>query len=98
MIAVNIESYSAIYIEMLFILSFVLIFFFDFIKKKKFYDELLKSFENIEEKSYITEIIKKPSFVEGEILYDLLKGEGKYINDINQTYNNKFAEYRRYIE
>lgn len=58
MIAVNIESYSAIYIEMLFILSFVLIFFFDFIKKKKFYDELLKSFENIEEKSYITEIIK----------------------------------------
>lgn len=98
MLAVDVEYYCAIFIEMIFIISFTLIFLFDFIRKKKYYDEILKSFQDIEEKSYITEIIKKPNFIEGEILYDLLKAEGKYINDINQMYNNKFTEYRRYIE
>ncbi|KGJ48204.1 hypothetical protein KD33_16175 [Clostridium sp. NCR] len=98
MIAINLEYYSALYIEMIFVMSFILIFFFDFIRKKKYYDEMIRLFEEIEEKSYITEIIKKPNFIEGKILYDLLKIEGKYINDINQAYNNKFIEYRRYIE
>lgn len=98
MIAINLEYYSAVYIEMIFVMSFMLIFFFDFIRKKKYYDEMISLFQEIEEKSYITEIIKKPNFIEGKILYDLLKVEGKYINDINQTYNNKFIEYRRYIE
>ncbi|MBC5995305.1 sensor histidine kinase [Romboutsia ilealis] len=98
MLAVNIESHSAIFIEMIFIICFVLILIFDFIKKRKYYNELLKSFQDIEEKSYITEVIKKPNFIEGKILYDILKAEGKYINDINQMYNNKFTEYRRYIE
>lgn len=98
MIAINLEYYSALYIEMIFVMSFMLIFFFDFIRKKKYYDEMIRLFEEIEEKSYITEIIKKPNFIEGKILYDLLKIEGKYINDINQAYNNKFIEYRRYIE
>lgn len=98
MIAINLEYYSALYIEIIFIMSFMLIFFFDFIRKKKYYDEMIRLFEEIEEKSYITEIIKKPNFIEGKILYDLLKIEGKYINEINQAYNNKFIEYRRYIE
>ncbi len=98
MIAINLEYYSALYIEMIFVMSFMLIFFFDFIRKKKYYDEMIRLFKEIEEKSYITEIIKKPNFIEGKILYDLLKIEGKYINDINQAYNNKFIEYRRYIE
>lgn len=98
MIAINLEYYSAVYIEMIFVMSFMLIFFFDFIRKKKYYDEMISLFQEIEEKSYITEIIKKPNFIEGKILYDLLKVEGKYINDINQDYNNKFIEYRRYIE
>lgn len=98
MIAINLEYYSALYIEIIFIMSFMLIFFFDFIRKKKYYDEMVRLFKEIEEKSYITEIIKKPNFIEGKILYDLLKIEGKYINEINQAYNNKFIEYRRYIE
>lgn len=98
MIAINLEYYSAVYIEMIFVMSFMLIFSFDFIRKKKYYDEMISLFQEIEEKSYITEIIKKPNFIEGKILYDLLKIEGKYINDINQDYNNKFIEYRRYIE
>lgn len=98
MLIIDINLYPAIFIEMIFIFSFILIGLFDFLKKKQYYDELLQSFESIEEKSYITEVVKKPNFIEGEILYKLLKGEGKYINDISQSYNNKFKDYRRYIE
>lgn len=98
MLIIDIDFYSALFIEMIFIFSFILILLFDFIRKKKYYDELLKSFKNIEEKSYITEIIQKPNFIEGEILYDILKSESKYINDSIQMYNDRFKDYRRYIE
>lgn len=98
MLAINIDYYSAIFIEMIFIISFILVLFFDFIRKKSYYNEILNVFKEMEEKSYISEVVKRPNFIEGKILYDLLKGEGKYINDITQMYNNKFTEYRRYIE
>ncbi|MGX4599989.1 ATP-binding protein [Faecalimicrobium sp. JNUCC 81] len=70
----------------------------DFIKKKKYFDELFQSFDNLEEKSYITEVMNKPNFIEGALLHKALNIEGKYINDMNMSYNNRFKEYRQYIE
>lgn len=98
MVLAQVEYYPAIFVEMIFIVSIILILSVDFIRKKKYYDELIKSFEQIEEKSYITEVINEPSFLEGKILYNLLKAEGKYINDMEQVYNQKFVAYRQYIE
>lgn len=98
MIGIGLDFHSSIFIESIFIICFIFICVVNYIRKKKYYDELIRLFNNIEEKSYISEIIQKPNFIEGRILYDSLKVQGKYINDINQAYNNKFTEYRRYIE
>lgn len=98
MYLIDINIHSIIFINMMFILSLILITFLDFIKKKKYYDEFLQIFKELEEKSYITEIITEPNFIEGKILYNALKTESKYINDIISIYNNKFKDYRQYIE
>ncbi len=98
MYLIDINIHSIIFINMMFILSLILITFLDFIKKKKYYDEFLQIFKELEEKSYITEIITEPNFIEGKILYNSLKTESKYINDIISIYNNKFKDYRQYIE
>ncbi len=98
MIGISLDFYSSIFIESIFIICFIFMCALDYIRKKKYYHELRRLFNNIEEKSYISEIIQKPNFIEGRILYDSLKIQGKYINDISQAYNNKFTEYRRYIE
>lgn len=94
----KVEYYTAVFIEMIFIVGILSILLVDFLRKRKYYEELLQSFKQIEEKSYITEIVEKPSFLEGQILHDLLRAEGKYINDLEQGYNQKFAMYRQYIE
>lgn len=87
-----------IYIEMIFAVNLITISYLDFIKKKKYFDELFQNFDNLEEKSYITEIMDKPNFIEGELLHRALTVESKYINDMNISYNNRFKEYRQYIE
>ncbi|RDY29401.1 sensor histidine kinase [Romboutsia weinsteinii] len=95
---IDMSIYYIIFINMMFAVGFLLIFLTDFFKRKKFYDNLLKSLNELEEKSYITQLIDKPNFTEGQILYNILKVEGKYINDVTSSYNSKFREYRQYIE
>ncbi|WP_373599816.1 sensor histidine kinase [Paraclostridium bifermentans] len=98
MFIIKIEIHSIIFVEMIFILGIFIIAALDFYKRKKFYNEFLDTFSELEEKSYITEVIDKPNFTEGEIFYDALKQESKYINDTICTYNSRFKDYRQYIE
>lgn len=95
---IDLNLYYIIYIEMIFAVNLITISYLDFIKKKRYFDELFQNFDNLEEKSYITEVMDKPNFIEGELLHKALAVESKYINDINISYNNRFKEYRQYIE
>lgn len=96
--AIDINIYSIVFIEMMFIISFLLTVILDFYKKKRYFDEFLRTFIELDEKSYITEIVERPNFAEGRILYDLLKQNSKYVNDRIASYNHKFKDYREYIE
>lgn len=98
MINIDINTYCAIFIELLFLGDIFLIFLIDYLKKRSYYKKFSEAFLNLEEKSYISEMISKPDFIEGEILYNALKVEGKYINDIILDNDNQFKEYQRYIE
>lgn len=79
---VEININYIIFTEMIFLFSFILILVIDFIRRKKFYNDFIDTFSELDEKSYITEIIEIPNFIEGQILYQSLKVESKYINDI----------------
>ena len=85
----------------IFVICFVLIFYLiifihEFIQKKFFYDYLLKAFNELNHKYYISMLIENPSFLEGQILYDLLtdlnKNLKEEINQEQETINN-FKEY-----
>lgn len=98
MYIVKININSIVFVQLIFLMSIVLVFILDFFKKKQYYDEFFIDFNSLDEKSHITEIIKKPNFVEGKILYDVLKIENKYTNDIMSEYKNNFIDYQQYIE
>lgn len=70
----------------------------DFFMKAKYYRELRETIDEIEEKSYITEMLQRPNFIEGKIIYDVLKSESKYINDKIAEYDIKYKEYEEYME
>lgn len=42
-----------------------------YIKKQKYYKQLVNTIENLDKKFLLSELIKKPNFAEGMILYDM---------------------------
>ena len=70
----------------------------DFKKKSRFYNALESTYEHLDRKNLITELINPPDFFEGVYLYEMLKGMNKAcIEEINQ-YKFMQQEYREYIE
>lgn len=94
----NLNILLVTYIPVIMFLSYLLSFFHSFFKKKKFYNDINKKLWELDKKYYITEIIKKPDFLEGNLLYNFLYEINKsMIEDINDyKYNNE--EFKDYIE
>ena len=70
----------------------------EYIKMNSFFSEIKSTTEEIEEKYLIYEIIKKPSFIEGEIIYDSLRDTNKEMHEKVKDYRLKMEEYREYID
>ncbi|WP_368293074.1 sensor histidine kinase [Dehalobacter sp. TBBPA1] len=70
----------------------------EFKKKYTFYHTLVSSFDRLDRKNLIAEMVSEPDFYEGALLHDILKTSNKAcLEEINQ-YKNKHDEYREYIE
>lgn len=98
MYLIEINIYYIIFIEILILLGVFVNSLLDFLKRKIYYDNLMNYLKDLDEKSYITQLIKKPNFIDGKILYDTLEIENKYINNLIAYYNIKFNEYQEYID
>jgi len=71
---------------------------FEYRQKKDFYENLFHIFDSLDRKNLIAEMINPPSFKEGIILYDIIKGSNKaMIEEINK-YKYMGEEYREYME
>ena len=70
----------------------------ELVKSKKFYDELEDAVDNLDRKYLVSEIIKKPEFVEGRILFDVLRRANKDMHENVNKYRDMQSGYREYIE
>lgn len=86
------------YIEMIIVSGFILGLILELVTKYKYYHKVKQDFEQIDEKTYIVEMMEKPNFNEGKLMYDILRIQCKYLNDKIAEYDNKYKEYERYIE
>ncbi|MEF9988902.1 MAG: sensor histidine kinase [Christensenellaceae bacterium] len=94
----SVDAALIIFVLVVIGIGFLIPFILEFYKKKKFYDETRAITEEIENKCLLTEIIAEPDFLEGQILFELLKTSNKFkLEEINKY---KFAqeEYREFIE
>ena len=70
----------------------------EFYRKQRFYDLLIRTYDQMDRKNLIAEMLRVPDFWEGALLYDLLKGTNKaYLDEISHLKNQQ-TEYREYIE
>lgn len=70
---------------------------FDFYHIKSYYDNLVKTFQNLDEKTFITDIVSEPDFYSGQIFYNILKEAFKTMNDHIASYKKSRQDYENYI-
>ncbi len=77
------------------LLSYMII---DGINKKIYYGKVKIVLDNLKNKYLIPEIMEKPDFVEGYVLYEILQEANKSMNENVKKYKIMQKEYREYIE
>ncbi len=70
----------------------------DYRKRKKYYDHFFSMADALERKNLIAELVQRPDFSEGEILYDSLKLCNKAMLEEIKAHSIAQEEYREYIE
>nr|WP_317331601.1 sensor histidine kinase [uncultured Romboutsia sp.] len=77
------------------VISYMLI---EYVKYKKYYNELIETMNSLDKKYLISEVIKEPEFIEGKIVYSILKDSNRNMQEHVKLYKNMQSEYREYIE
>lgn len=72
--------------------------FSEFIKSKGFYNELNTIMDSLDKKYLLSEIISEPEFIEGKLMYYLLKQANKNMHEHVNKYRDMQSDYREYIE
>lgn len=70
----------------------------EYIKRVKYYNSTIEILNNLDKKFLLVELIDKPEFVDGEILYDILFDTNRDMHEFLKEYERKQIEYREYIE
>lgn len=98
LIPCKIGNFIKIYIPVSITISYCIAIGIEYFWKKKFYSNLIKILDSLNEKYLITEIINCPSFCEGKILKDLLEQINKSMIENVNKYKYIQEDYKNYIE
>ncbi len=70
----------------------------EIIKYKHFLDNITGTVDSLDKKYLLPEVMEKPDFLEGEIVYEVLKECNKTMHEHVKKYEYTQQEYREYIE
>ena len=76
----------------------MLILVAEYLRKRTFYNKFKQNLSNLDRKNLILELIKRPNFLDGKILYDSIDDIVRYMSDEINKYKYMGEEYREYIE
>lgn len=98
MYAYRVPSSLIISAVVIFVLCFVVVEAWAFMRRKTFYDKLLSHLEQLDKKYLITEMLDEPSFIEGKIMELVLEQTNKSMCDDVAEYRRSDADFREFIE
>lgn len=98
LMAYNVGMFIKIYIPLIIMGLYIISIIIEYFKRKKFYDNLLNMLEELDEKYLITEIIKTPNFLEGQIFKNSLEQIDKSMLENVNKYKYITEDYKEYIE
>lgn len=96
--SLNVGSYAIFFITSINFIASILFYIVDFLKKRKYYNEILFNLNSLDKKFLISEVIDNGDFPEGKLLYEILSITDKSMNDEVSKLKIASNEYRDYIE
>ncbi|MDB1922759.1 sensor histidine kinase [Clostridium tertium] len=96
--ALNVDLYAIIFIFIFNCIGILIFHIYDYLNKKKYYDELISNLDVLDKKYLISEILEEGSFLDSKILYYAIKEAAKSMNDEIASLKISNNEYREYIE
>ena len=98
MFGLNVSSYAIILICILNFLASISFFIYDYLRKRKYYNSLLKKLDELDKKYFIGDVASEGDFLEGKILFEVIEQATKSMkDDISEAVRNS-TEYKEYIE
>ena len=98
LIALKLTSSIIIFIIAFTIVIFFIILFYDYFRKRKFYNELVSKLNSLDRKYLLIEMILEPNFLEGKIFYDILDEVNKNEHDLISKLKKRQNDFKEYIE
>lgn len=92
------DNFIKIYIPLVIIIAYIIGLLYEYFIKKKYYQTLQNTLEQLDEKYLITEIMKTPNFVEGKLLKEILEQVDKNMHEQVNKYKYLQEDYKEYIE
>lgn len=92
------DGFIEIYIPLIIFIFYFLGLLPEYFTKRKYYQNLQNTLNQLEEKYLITEIIKTPNFIEGKIIHDILEQIDKNMHENVNKYKYSQEDYKEYIE
>lgn len=94
----KVDGYAIIFILVLNFIGILIFHINEYLKKRKYYNEFLCNIEKLDKKYLISEVMEEGDFLEGKILYDIIRQTDKSMNDEVASLKINNNEYREYIE
>lgn len=98
MIGFKIVIIFRIAFSFIYFLLFFILFLYDYLRKVFFYREMLGKLELLKEKYLICELVSKPNFLDGELIYQMLYEINKSMNEYLKDYRGKINDFKEYVE
>lgn len=98
LLAVRTNTAAIFMINILFWILILFILIKEYTRRKAYYDDLEASLASLDKKFLITEILKEPFFLDGQIFFQVLREVDKSMCDYVNLYKNKQIDYKEYIE
>ena len=91
-------NFIKLYIPVAILILYFISIMQEYFKKRAYYENIYTLLDELKEKYLITEVIEKPSFIEGKILKEILEQIDKSMIENVNTYKHLQEDYKEYIE
>ncbi|EET58884.1 ATPase/histidine kinase/DNA gyrase B/HSP90 domain protein [Marvinbryantia formatexigens DSM 14469] len=95
---VELRNEFIVLVEVIFCISFLLSLLWDYARKRKYYHALWTLFDKLDDKTLLAELVEKPGFLDGKLLFQILRHTNKHMNDKLAEAYAANQEYREYVE